>query len=72
MSRIVLLRGANVGGKNVFRPVELVKRLTHLDVINVGAAGTFVVRGQATPRRIRQEFLATIPVQPKIMIFARN
>jgi uncharacterized protein (DUF1697 family) len=68
MSHIVLLRAANVGGKNIFRPAELAKRLAHLDVINVGAAGTFVVRGRATPRRIRYEFLATIPFQPEITI----
>src|SRR5260221_14621759 len=54
----VFLGAANVGGKNVFRPAKLAAELAHLDVVNVGAAGTFVVRGKATAAAIRREILA--------------
>jgi uncharacterized protein (DUF1697 family) len=57
----VLLRAANVGGKNVFKPAQLAKALAHLDVVNIGAAGTFVVRGKASAAAVRREFLAAMP-----------
>jgi hypothetical protein len=40
---VVLLRGVNVGGHKTFRPSLLVEQLKHLDAVNIGAAGTFVV-----------------------------
>lgn len=58
---LVFLRAANVGGRNVFRPAELVRSLEHLDMVNVGAAGTFVVRGKAGAATIRREILAGLP-----------
>ena len=68
MSHVVFLRAANVGGKNVFRPAKLAAALAHLDVVNVGAAGTFVVRGQATAAAIRREVLARLPFEPGIAV----
>ena len=68
MSHVVLLRAANVGGKNVFRPAQLAAALEHLDVVNLGAAGTFVVRGNATPASIRREILAQLPFQPEVAV----
>ncbi len=44
MPEVVLLRGVNVGGHKTFRPSALAAQLQHLDVVNIGAAGTFVVR----------------------------
>jgi uncharacterized protein (DUF1697 family) len=44
MALVVLLRGVNVGGHKTFRPKRLAERLRDLDVVNIGAAGTFVVR----------------------------
>ncbi len=61
MAHVVFLRAANVGGKNVFRPAQLAKALAHLDVVNVGAAGTFVVRGGASATEIRREIVARLP-----------
>jgi len=66
MGHVVFLRAANVGGKNVFRPAELVKSLARLDVINVGAAGTFVVRGRAGAAQIRREILSRLPFEPAL------
>jgi uncharacterized protein (DUF1697 family) len=60
MSHAVFLRAANVGGRNVFRPAQLAGALSHLDVVNLGAAGTFLVRGRATPAAIRREILTRL------------
>ena len=42
MALVVFLRGINVGGHRRFRPGLLAKELCAYDVVNVGAAGTFV------------------------------
>jgi len=63
MSRVVFLRAANVGGKNVLRPAQLVAALAHLDAVNVGAAGTFLIRGKASAALIRREILTRIPFE---------
>jgi uncharacterized protein (DUF1697 family) len=68
MAHVVFLRAANVGGRNVFRPAKLASALAHLDVVNVGAAGTFVVRGKAAPAAIRREILAHLPFEPGISV----
>lgn len=61
MAHVVFLRAANVGGNNIFRPAQLARALKHLDVVNVGAAGTFVVRASATSNAIREEITARLP-----------
>lgn len=68
MAHVVFLRAVNVGGRSVFRPARLAADLAHLDVTNVGAAGTFVVRGKATERSIRREILAQLPFAPAIIV----
>jgi uncharacterized protein DUF1697 len=64
MPHVVFLRAANVGGKNVFRPARLAADLAHLDFVNVGAAGTFLVRGAASVATIRREILERLPFEP--------
>ncbi|MGO9074349.1 MAG: DUF1697 domain-containing protein [Terriglobales bacterium] len=44
MALVVFLRGVNVGGHRTFRPSVLARELRGYDVVNVGAAGTFVIR----------------------------
>ena len=68
MAHVVLLRAANVGGRNVFRPAQLVAALKHLDVVNIGAVGTFVVRGRASAAAIRAEILKRLEFEPGIAI----
>lgn len=65
---VVFLRGVNVGGHRTFRPTELVRRLAALDVVNIGAAGTFVVRARLAPARLRAEFLRTLPFATEIAL----
>src|SRR5437879_10042074 len=44
MALIVFFRGINVGGHRAFRPSVLAKELGIYDAVNVGAAGTLVIR----------------------------
>ncbi|HEX3745171.1 MAG TPA: hypothetical protein VHW09_14605 [Bryobacteraceae bacterium] len=44
MALVVFFRGVNVGGHRAFRPSVLAKELAVYHAVNVGAAGTFVIR----------------------------
>ena len=68
MAHVVFVRAMNVGGKNVFRPAQLARTLSHLDIVNVGAAGTFLVRAKSTPSKLRREILAQLPFQPAVAV----
>lgn len=68
MASVVFLRGVNVGGHRVFRPSLLVAKLSHLGVVNVGAAGTFVVRKPTSASQVRREFLEQLPFEAELML----
>lgn len=68
MALVVLLRGANVGGHRNFRPTRLAAQLNHLGVVNIGAAGTFVVRRPVPRAQLRAEFARRLPFDTEIMI----
>ena len=68
MALVVLLRGVNVGGHRAFRPTWLAKQLQHLDAVNIGAAGTFVIRGPVTRARLRVEIRRRLPFDARIVI----
>ena len=55
MALVVLLRGVNVGGHRTFRPTKLAAQLRHLGAVNVGAAGTFVIRQPVTRAQLRAD-----------------
>ena len=63
MALVVFLRGVNVGGHRTFRPSLLAQELKQYDVVNVGAAGTFVVRRPGASSRFRTELLAKAAVR---------
>jgi uncharacterized protein (DUF1697 family) len=65
---VVLLRGVNVGGHRTFRPTMLANQLKHLDAVNIGAAGTFVIRRPVTVARLRAELERRLPFDAEIMI----
>lgn len=69
MALVVLLRGVNVGGHRTFRPKTLAEQLKHLDTINIGAAGTFVIRRPVTVARLRAEVTRRLPFDAEVMIF---
>ena len=68
MSLVVLLKGINVGGHRTFRPTALAKELSHLDVVNIGAAGTFVVRHRVDRVDLRAEIVRRLPFKADVMI----
>jgi uncharacterized protein (DUF1697 family) len=68
MALVVFLKGVNVGGQRVFRPSLLAQELADLGAINVGAAGTFVIRERIDQARLRAEFLRRLPFQAEVMI----
>ncbi len=68
MALVVFLRGVNVGGHRTFRPSLLARELAAYDVVNVGAAGTFVVRKPGSRAKFRAELVRRLPFQAEIMM----
>lgn len=68
MALVVFLKGINVGGHRRFRPAALVSQLQHLGVVNIGAAGTFVVRRRVTKTAVRAELTRRLPFQTDVAI----
>jgi len=68
MTLIVFLRGVNVGGHRTFRPSILARELSDFDVVNVGAAGTFVVRKPGSRAKFRAALLRKMPFEAEIMM----
>jgi uncharacterized protein (DUF1697 family) len=68
MALVVFLRGVNVGGHRTFRPSALAKELSAYDVVNVGAAGTFVVRKPGPREKFRAELLRKLPFETTVVL----
>ncbi|MBL8228931.1 MAG: DUF1697 domain-containing protein [Bryobacterales bacterium] len=68
MSLVVMLRGVNVGGHRRFRPSLLAHELRHLDIVSIGATGTFVIRSRMTRAHARYEIAQRLPFDTEIMI----
>src|ERR1700687_3084392 len=68
MALVVFLRGVNVGGHRTFRPSILAKELSDYGGVNVGAAGTFVVRKPGSRAKFRAELLRKLPFEAEAML----
>jgi uncharacterized protein (DUF1697 family) len=68
MALVVFLRGVNVGGHRRFRPSILARELSDYDVLNVGAAGTFVVRKPGSQAKFRTALLRKLPFEAEIVL----
>src|SRR5262249_46800717 len=68
MAWVVFLRGVNVGGHKAFQPSAVAKELADFDAVNVGAAGTFVIRKPVSQRSLRAELLRLVPFEAELMI----
>ncbi len=68
MALVVLLRGVNIGGHKTFRPTILAKQLKRFDAVNIGAAGTLVIRKPVTRARLRAELARRLPFDTEIII----
>lgn len=68
MALVVLLKGINVGGHRSFRPGVLAKQLQRLDVSNIGAAGTFIVRKPVSRAALHASISERLPFDAHVMI----
>ena len=68
MILVAFLRGVNVGGHRRFRPSVLAKELSDYDVVNVGAAGTFVVRKPPSRTAFRASLLRQLPFEAEVVL----
>ena len=68
MALIVFFRGINVGGHRRLRPSILAKELKAYDVLNVGAAGTFVVRKPGSTARFLAALRRKLPFEAEIAV----
>ncbi len=66
MALIVFLRGINVGGHRTFRPSMLARDLAAYDVVNVGAAGTLVVRKPVSRTKFLAELRRKLPFEATV------
>jgi uncharacterized protein (DUF1697 family) len=68
MASVVFFRAANVGGHQVFKPSALAKELADLKVVNVGAAGTFVVFKPIEPEKLGGRIVQHLAFKPQLII----
>jgi hypothetical protein len=68
MALIVFLRDVNVGGHRTFRPSILARELSDYDVVNVGAASTFIVRKPGSRVEFRAELLRKLPFEAEVVL----
>ena len=66
MALIVFFRGINVGGYRTVRPSLLARELAAYDVVNVGAAGTLVVRKPGPRAKFLAELRRRLPFEATI------
>jgi uncharacterized protein (DUF1697 family) len=66
MVLVAFFRGINVGGHRRFRPSVLAKELGAYDVVNVGAAGTLVVRKPGSRAKFLAELRRRLPFEAEV------
>src|SRR5216117_2038231 len=66
MALVVFLRGINVGGHRTVRPSMLARELRTYDVVNVGAAGTLVVRKPGPRADFLSELRRKLPFEAEV------
>lgn len=69
MASVVFFRAVNVGGHQTFQPGQLARQLAAFGVVNLGAAGTFVVRERVSRTTLRAEILRRLDFKPELMIW---
>ena len=68
MALVVFLRGVNVGGHKTFRPSVVARELSEFGVVNVGAAGTFVVHKPGSRAGFRAALLSKLPFETEVVM----
>lgn len=68
MALVVLLRGVNVGGHRRLRPSVLARQLAHLGAVNIGAAGTLVIRRPVSRAALKAEIARRLPFGAEVTV----
>jgi len=68
MALIVFVRGINVGGQRTFRPSVLAEELGVFDAVNVGAAGTLIIRKPGSRAKFLAELRRKLPFEATIAL----
>ena len=68
MALVLFLRGVNVGGHRTFRPTRLAEALKHLGAVNIGAAGTLVIRRRISHAQARAAVARELPFVADIVV----
>lgn len=68
MALVVLLKGVNVGGHRSFRPSTLSEQLKQFDAVNIGTAGTLVIRRPVGRTQLRAELERRLPFDAEILM----
>jgi len=68
MALVVFLRGVNVGGHRTFRPSIVARELSDYEVVNVGAAGTFVVHKPGSREKFRAALLRKLRFEAHVVL----
>jgi uncharacterized protein (DUF1697 family) len=68
MALVAFLRGVNVGGHRRFRPSALAQTMRAYGVVNIGAAGTFVVRKPGSRAKFLAELRRQLPFDTEIAL----
>ena len=63
MALVVFFRGMNVGGHKAFRPSVLARELGVYEAVNVGAAGTLVIRKPGPRAKFLAELRRKLPFE---------
>jgi len=66
MALVVFFRGVNVGGYRALRPSVLAKELDMYDAVNIGAAGTLVIRKPGPRAKFLAELRRKLPFEATI------
>jgi uncharacterized protein (DUF1697 family) len=64
----VFFRAVNVGGHQKFQPSAVARALKELHILNIGAAGTFVVSANKSELQVRKRILGQLRFTPELMI----
>jgi len=67
MPLVAFFKGVNVCGHKTFRPSMLAQELSDFDVVNIGAAGTFVIRKPVSRERLKKEILNRLPFKAAVI-----
>jgi len=68
MTLVAFVRGINVGGHRRFRPSVLADAMKAHGVVNIGAAGTFVIRKPGSRAKLMAELRRQLPFDAAIAL----